>query len=63
MTLVGSVELPKMDGKEIAPGIWLMGEPSPVPGTNTLRCLANFYGALAIVELSVRFSDAIKDAP
>jgi hypothetical protein len=51
----GTANFPKMDGKEIQPGITLIGEPSPVAGTNKLRCLANVLGALCVVELSIRF--------
>jgi hypothetical protein len=54
---MGEVTLPAMDGKEVAPGIWLLGEPTPVPGTDRLRCLANVGGALGLVELKLRFTD------
>lgn len=47
--------LPKMDGVEVRPGIVLIGEPAPVPGTDKLRCLANVMGMLAVVELSIKF--------
>jgi hypothetical protein len=49
------MNLPKMSGKEISPGIWLIGEPTPVPGSNKLRCLADINGTLALVELSLKF--------
>lgn len=55
MTVRGSLDLPKMDGEEICPGIVLIGEPSPVLNTNKLRCLANVLGALCVVELSIKF--------
>jgi hypothetical protein len=51
----GSLKLPKMDGEEIHPGVILIGEPTPVPGTDKLRCLANVLGALCVVELSIKF--------
>lgn len=57
MTL-GSVELPKMNGMEIRPGITIIGEPTPMPGTNKLRALANVAGALCVVELSIKFQGA-----
>lgn len=49
------IQLPKLDGVEIQPGITLIGEPFPVQDTNKLRCLANVAGALAVVELSIKF--------
>jgi hypothetical protein len=52
----GEMRLSKMDGAEVSPRIWLVGEPTPIPGTNKLRCLANVDGALALVELSIKFS-------
>lgn len=51
-----SLELPKMAGKEIQPGVVLIGEPTPVPGTDKLRALANVHGALCVVELRIRFA-------
>lgn len=51
----GVLELPKLDGYEVRPGIVLIGEPSPCPGSNKLRCLANVCGTLAVVELSIKF--------
>lgn len=53
--LAGEMKLPKMDGAEIAPGIYLVGEPSPLPGTDKLRCLARIGDALGIVELKLKF--------
>jgi hypothetical protein len=44
-----------MDGVEIRPGVRLIGEPSPVFGTDKLRCLANVCGALCLIELSIKF--------
>lgn len=49
--------LDKCDGLEVRPGIVLIGEPAPIAGTNTLRCLANVGGMLAVVELSVKFRE------
>jgi hypothetical protein len=52
---IGPVELPKMDGMEVSPGIWLIGEPTPIPNTNLLRCLARVGNALCLIELSMKF--------
>jgi hypothetical protein len=54
MEVNGTVQLEPMDGKEIK-GVVLIGEPTPIVGTNKLRCLANVDGALALVELSIKF--------
>jgi hypothetical protein len=54
----GHVQLPKLDGVEVSPGVWLIGEPTPVPGTDKLRCLANVGNGLALVELRLRFRAA-----
>ncbi len=51
----GHISLPKLDGVEVSPGVWIVGEPSPVPGTNKLRALANVGGALCLIELSIKF--------
>ena len=51
----GRMQLPDMDGLEIRPGVTLIGEPSPVEGSDKLRCLANVAGCLAVVELSIKF--------
>lgn len=56
MAIGGDIRLPKMDGEEISPGIFLIGEPSPVPGTDKLRCLAQVGRALCVVELALTFS-------
>ncbi len=50
------LELCSLHNAEIAPGIMLIGEPTPVIGTNLMRCLANAYGTLAVVELKVTFA-------
>lgn len=52
---VGAVTLPKLDGHEVSPGVWLIGEPTPVPGTDKLRGLAEVQGCLCTVELRLRF--------
>jgi hypothetical protein len=54
----GRLELPSMDGVEIRPGVVLIGEPTPVPGTDKLRCLANVAGMLCVVELNIVFKGA-----
>jgi hypothetical protein len=51
--------LPSTDGLEIRPGVTLIGEPSPVPGTDTLRCLANVEGCLCVVELRIKFGAGV----
>jgi len=51
----GKLTIPKCDGVEIKPGIFLIGEPSARPdlGPNRLACLANVNGSLCLVELSI----------
>ena len=51
----GRMQLPKMDGMEVRPGVTLIGEPTPIEGSNKLQCLANVAGCLAVVELSIKF--------
>lgn len=53
----GTINIPKMDGVEIRPGIWLIGEPTPRPdlGKTAMVCLANIEGMLGLVELSIKF--------
>jgi len=63
MTVAGEIKLPKMAGLEVSPGVTLIGEPSPIAGTNKLRCLANVGGALCLVELSFKFGAAADGAP
>jgi len=53
MKLTGN--LPSMAGREVSPGIFLVGEPTPIPGTNKLRAIANAFGVLVLVELSLTF--------
>ena len=57
----GEMKLPKLDGYEIRPGITLIGEPLPVEGTNKLICLANVFGSLCRIELSIKFKGRIKE--
>lgn len=54
----GELTLPKMNGLEIRPGIELIGEPAPLPGSDKLRCLANVLGCLCVIELSIKFPEA-----
>lgn len=54
--------MPRFDGYEVRPGITLLGEPTPIPGTDKMRCLANVGGALGLVELRLKFLEEIKDA-
>ncbi len=56
----GNMVLPKMDGKEISPGVWLIGEPAPIEGTDKMRCLANVGGSLCLVELRIRFGGDVR---
>jgi len=55
--------LPKLNGCEVSPGVWLIGEPTPITGTDKLQCLANIEGCLCVVELQLRFQtpDQLKD--
>jgi hypothetical protein len=55
--ITGNMTLPKMDGKEVSPGIFLIGEPTPMPGSNKLRALADIHGALCVIELSLKFGE------
>jgi hypothetical protein len=52
----GALSLPSLDGHEVSPGVWLVGEPTPVAGTDKLRCLANVGGCLCLVELRLKFA-------
>lgn len=56
--IAGSIVMGPLDGREIAPGVYLVGEPTPIPGSDKMRCLANVGGALCLVELRVRFTSA-----
>lgn len=56
MTINGEVKIPKLDGVEIKPGVIILGEPTPVAGTTKLRALANCFGTLCVIELSVKFA-------
>ena len=55
MTIEATVVLPKMDGEEIAPDVFLIGEPS-VRADGKLVCLANVRGMLAVLELALTFA-------
>lgn len=50
--LTGELKLPKLDGAEVSPGVFLIGEPKPVDGK--LRGLANVGGALCVIELGIK---------
>jgi hypothetical protein len=50
-----TITLPKLDGKEIKPGVFIIGEPTPIPGTNLLRALADYRGSLCLIELNIKF--------
>ncbi len=60
--MFGEMKLPTLDGYEVRPGIYLIGEPTPIKGTSKLRCLANVGGALCVVELGIRFPATTKRA-
>lgn len=53
--MTGIANIPNLAGYEIRPGVTLIGEPTAVPGSNKLRCLANAFGALVLVELKINF--------
>jgi hypothetical protein len=53
-TLTANVDF---DGMEISEGVFLIGDPTPIPGTTKMRSLANVHGALALIELSIRFAE------
>lgn len=57
------LKLPKMDGAEIAPRVFLIGEPSPIPGTAKLRALADVRGELCLIELALKFDASTEDHP
>lgn len=57
----GTVHLPSMDGLEVSPGIYLIGEPTPISGTDTLRALATVGGALCLIELRIKFGEPGRD--
>ena len=50
-----TLTLDSLDGAEVQSGIFLIGEPSPIAGTNKMRALANVRGLLCVVELKVSF--------
>ena len=54
--MVGRLDMPSMNGKEVAPEIYLIGEPVVRPdlGPNKMACLASTPYGLALVELSIR---------
>lgn len=51
-----TLTLPPMKDVEVTPGVVLLEEPTPVPGTNKLRGLADVNGQLCIVEFGMRFA-------
>jgi hypothetical protein len=50
-----TIILPKTDGVEIKPGIFLIGNLTPRPdlGKTSFSCLANYGGMLVVVELTL----------
>lgn len=57
----GVINIPKFHGMEVSPGVVLIGEPTPLAGTNKLKCLANVGGCLALVELRLIFKKKVED--
>lgn len=55
MTAFVTATLPKLNGLEVSPGIVLIGEPTPIAGSNLMRCLADVGGALCLIEISLKF--------
>ena len=53
---MNTLNLNNLDGAEVREGIFLIGEPTPIPGTNKMKALANVRGYLCLIELSVTFS-------
>ena len=54
--MTATIHVPmKFDGLEVKDGIILIGEPTPIPGSNLMRCLANVYGALCLIEIRLTF--------
>ncbi|HXN71485.1 MAG TPA: hypothetical protein VN861_02915 [Candidatus Acidoferrales bacterium] len=43
-----------LDGKEIRPGVYLIGDPGWCEESGKWRCLVSIEGMLALAELSVR---------
>jgi len=60
---LGTLTMPKLDGIEIKPGVWIIGEPTPVPGTDKLHALAEIEGTLCLVELVLKFPVDVKPIP
>lgn len=52
-----SAELPTMDGKEVCPGVIIIGEPTKIPGTNKMVTLAEFHGTVALIELVIQIKE------
>ena len=50
-SITGTIQLPAMKNKEVAPGIILLEEPALVNGE--LRALANVYGSLCVISLKI----------
>lgn len=55
---VEPLTMPKMIGKEISPDVWVLTEPvlRPDLGDNKFVCLADYHGALALIEVSLRIN-------
>lgn len=53
--IAGTIQLPSLDRVTVEPGVTLVGEPLPIPGTNKFNCLALVEGCLCLVELSIKF--------
>lgn len=55
------VELESLDGKEIQPGVWIIGAPVPIRSTAKMRALARVGEALCVVELSIKFKTGLRE--
>lgn len=51
----GTMTLPSLKGMEVRPGVFLLGEPFPIPGTDKLQALANVGGVLCLIQLRITF--------
>ena len=48
--------LPKLDGFEISDGVFIVGEPIPIPNSNKMHAIVNLNGVLMRAELSLNFA-------
>ncbi len=52
-----------VNGLEVKPGVFLIGDPTPRPdlGSDRFACLANYNGMLCVVELSIKVIRAVEN--